>query len=258
MDEEDASHMDNTAFFKALREYILARHASLHHPLIKLLLAGELTRDQVAALVKQFWVIPHTHLINNAGKLAHAQLWRGSWLQQLLESPYDQEVTAFLGASVADELGKTDISPVSHYDCFFELTDALGIPREDLGDPAGLLPQSLVVMHCWTSSALHFSLLELLASHNFVNDTVNVIAYPRIAEALQRHYGLSKRAVAWFDVHGEVDQEHGSRAGQILARLVQTDADRQIVRYSVNFGLGIRWTLYDGVMNAYVRRVYEL
>jgi pyrroloquinoline quinone (PQQ) biosynthesis protein C len=248
--------MDNLMFFKGLREEILARHASLHHPLIKMLLNGELTREQLIGFVKQFWIIPHTHLINNAGKLAHAQLLRGSWMQQLLESPYDRTITASIGESVADELGKTAISPISHYDCFFDLTDELGIPREELGNPDSLLPTTLIVMHCWTSSALHFSLMELLASHNLVNDPVNIIAYPRICEALQRHYGLSKKATAWFDLHGEVDKEHGSRAEMILKQIVKTEEDRRIVRYCVTFGLGIRWTLYDGIMDAYVTGTY--
>ena len=134
----------------------------------------------------------------------------------------------------------------------------MGIPRSELEDASGLLPQSLVVLHAWASSALNFSLMELLASHNLVNDPVNVVAYPRICEALQKHYGLSREATVWFDLHGEVDKEHGTRAESILSDLVQTEADQRLVRNCTRFGLGIKWALFDGVMAAYVHKAYPI
>ena len=249
---------DSSAFFRDIRDDVRQRSAMLHHPLIKMLFEGQLSREQVAGWARQFWVIPKSHLINNAGKLAHAQLMRGGWMEQLLDSPYDREVTAILGESLADELGKTTISSINHYDCYFNLTDELGIPRSELEDVSRLLPQSLVVLHAWASSALSFSLLELLASHNLVNDPVNVIAYPRLCEALQKHYGLCRDATVWFDLHGEVDKEHGTRAESILTRLVQNEADQRLVRNCTRFGLGIKWTLFDGVMDAYVANAYPV
>ena len=79
--------MDVPTFLESMKEHILERNAMMHHPFMKRLYNGQLTKEQVAAWAKQFWVIPHTHMINNAGKLAHAQLWRGGFLQQLLQSP---------------------------------------------------------------------------------------------------------------------------------------------------------------------------
>ena len=138
------------------------------------------------------------------------------------------------------------------------LTDALGIPMAEMGRPDDLLPNSLLVMHAWTKSALEFSLLELIASHNFVNDHTNTIAYPRLCEALMGHYGLSRKAVTWFDLHGEVDKAHGAMSRSVLSQLVQTEEDRRVVRYAVKFGLGIKWALFDGVMNAYVNKSYPI
>lgn len=251
--------MSNTReFLDSLRDEIHERNAMTRHPLMAMMLKGELTREQVAAWAQQFWVIPHTHLINNAGKLAHAQLWRGSFLQQLLETPYDTAMTAQLGEAVLDEMGKTEISPESHYDCYFHLTDALGIPKDQMGRPEDLLPNSLIVMHAWTKSALEFSLLELIASHNFVNDHTNTIAYPKLCDALMTHYGLSREAVTWFDLHGEVDKEHGAMSRAVLERLVETEEHRRLVRYAVKFGIGIKWTLFDGVMNAYVNKSFPV
>ena len=247
--------MELDSFLDEMREYIHARNAMMNHPFMKLLMDGKLTRDQVAAWARQFWVIPHTHMVNNAGKLAHAQLWRGSFLQQLMESPYDKTLTEKLGAAGLDEMGKTEISPESHYDCYFYLTDGLGIPKEEMGRPADLLPNSLLVMHAWTHSALQFSLLELIGSHNFVNDHTNTIAYPRLCEALMKHYGLTKKQVTWFDLHGEVDKEHGAMSKYVLKTIIKTDEHRQLLRYAVNFGLGIKWALFDGVMNAYVNKI---
>ena len=250
--------MDTGAFLDSLRDEIVAHNAMMLHPLMMGIYEGKLSHDQVAAWARQFWVIPHTHLINNAGKLAHAQLWRGGVLQQLLETPYDTELTEQLGGAVLDEMGKTEISPESHYDCYFYLTDALGIPKEEMGRPDDLLPNSLLVMHAWTKSALEFSLLELIASHNFVNDHTNTIAYPRLCKALKEHYGLSDKAITWFDLHGEVDKEHGAMSRHVLETIIKTEEDQRVARYAAKFGLGIKWALFDGVQNAYVNKSYPL
>lgn len=250
--------MDTKAFLDTLSKEIVERNALLHHPLMKLFYEGKLTRDQLRGWVKQFWVIPHTHLINNAGKLAHAQLWRGGILQQLLESPYDKKVTAALFGAVSDEMGKTEISPQNHYDCFFVLAEELDIRKDEMGRTEDLLPTSLLVMHAWAQSALQFSLLELIASHNFVNDNTNTIGYPRVCEALTKHYGVSKGAATWFDLHGEVDKEHGAMSRFVLGTLIKTEEDLRVVRYAVKFGLSIKWSLFDGVMNAYVNKSYRI
>ena len=62
--------MELDSFLDEMRDYIHARNAMMNHPFMKLLMDGKLTRDQVAAWARQFWVIPHTHMVNNAGKLA--------------------------------------------------------------------------------------------------------------------------------------------------------------------------------------------
>lgn len=250
--------MTAKAFLDELANEIVERNAMIHHPFMELFYAGKLTRDQLKGWAKQFWVIPHTHMINNAGKLAHAQLWRGGVLQQLLETPYDKEITAKIGEAVLDEMGKTEISPQNHYDCYFFLTDALGIPKEEMGRFEDLTPNSLLVMHAWVRSVLEFSLLEIIASHNFVNDNTNTIAYPRLCEALYRHYGIGREAATWFDLHGEVDKEHGAMSRYVLNQLIRTEEDRRVVRYAVKFGLGIKWALFDGIMNAYVNKSYEI
>lgn len=243
---------DSGELLDELRDQILAEHANVNHPVMKMLFAGELTREQVKGFVREFWVLPHTHLINNAGKLAHAQLLRGCFLQQLYASPYDMEIRDLLGESVADEMGKTEISPVDHYSCYFDLVDELGMSAAEVANPELLSPEAMIAMYVWTSSALSLSLLEILASHNFVNDVANTVGYPRVAEALQKHYGLSDKAVRWFSLHGEVDVEHGKRSRAVLEKLVRSDDDEIVVRRAVRLGLGVKWTLFDGVMNRYV------
>ena len=246
--------MTNAALLDELREEVLSQHANLHHPLMKLLFSGELTREQVGGFVREFWVLPHTHLINNAGKLAHGQLLRGPYLQQLFGSPYDMEIRDLLGESVADEMGKTEVSPVDHYSCYFDLVDELEIPREEMGNSDNLSPEAMIVMYVWTTTALHLSLMEILGSHNFVNDVANVVGYPKVAGALRNHYGLSEKAVRWFSLHGEVDVEHGARSRRVLEKLMRTEDDQFVMRKAVRLGLGVKWTLFDGVMNRYVNR----
>lgn len=249
---------DTMEFLDEIKQDCRAHSAFLHHPFMKRLEAGQATLDEIRGWAQQFWVIPQTHLINNAGKLAHSQLLRGGWLDQLVGSGYQREIVDMLGDAVMDELGHTEISPENHYDCFFNLTDALGLPREQIGRPETLLPQSLVAMHTWASSALNFSLLELVASHNLVNDSVNIIAYPRFCQALTTHYGLSQEAVRWFDLHGEVDKEHNSMSTQVLKLLIRNDEDQARVRVAAKLGLGVKWSIFDAVWHAYVDGSYTV
>lgn len=243
---------DSMEFLDGMKGYVLERHPHIHHPLIKMILAGEATRDQLRGFAREWWVIPKTHLINNAGKLAHAHLQRGSFLTQLLASPYDRDVVELLGESLMDEMGKTEISSVNHYEPYFAFAEACGVSREEAEDVDTLMPHSLMAMYVWSVTALNFSLLELLASHNLVNDTANPVAWPPLANALRQHYGFSDEAVGWFDLHGEVDKEHGSRSTEVLAKLIQTDEDRITVARAVKLGLAVKWTLFDGVTRGYV------
>jgi len=247
----------NAEFLDEVKRYILDHHAFLHHPFVHRVLRGEARQEELQGFAREFWVIPKTHLINNAGKLAHAHLARGGLLQQMLDSPYDAAIVTLLGESVADEMGKTAISPENHYDCYFNLTDALDIPRPEVGRVDRLLPQTVQTMYTWVTTALYFSLLELLASHNLCNDPVNVVAYPPFCEALQTHYGLSREAVRWFALHGEVDKEHNARSTQVLETLIRTEEDRTTVWAAVKLGLAVRWTLFDGIWHAYVDRSYR-
>lgn len=247
-----------SAFLDDVKAFVRAHNAMEHHPLMQLIFTGKATEAQVKAWAKEFWVIPKTHLINNAGKLAHAQLLRGSFLNQLLDSEYNMEIVELLGEGVMDEMGRSDISPVNHYDPYWKLTDGLGIPRQEIGDPTQLLPQSVMTMYTWAMTALNFSLLELLSSHNLVNDTVNVHAYPRLCRALMDHYHLSHDAVQWFDLHGEVDIEHGARSTAVLEQLIRTEEDRRTVWHAVHLGLAVKWTLFDGVYHAYVDGSYQV
>lgn len=245
------------AFLDSLTAHILARHTYLNHPFFVRLHEGKVTREQLREWAIQYSVIPRTHLINNAGKVAHAQLIRGGPFEQLLDSPYDLEVTGLLGDAIMDELGHTEISPANHWEPYLEFTDALEIPREEVVNPDRLLPTTLVTMHAWTESAKNFPLIDLIGSHNFVNDAANVKGFPKMCESFRKHYGLSDKAIYWFDLHGEVDKEHGSMARRILKKYVQSEEDRRRLKYAVTFGLGVFWTLHDGVMAAHVEKSWK-
>lgn len=242
--------MDGRTVVEHVKQYIRSRHPWLHHPFVIAVYEGRAPRDAVREFLRQYWVIPKTHVINNAGKLAHAHLHKGSALIQLLKSPYDAHISDLLGESVMDELGRTAISPVNHYEPYLRLTRAFGIRDEELGTPESLLPQTLLTMYAWTQTALQFSLLELLSSHNLVNDTVQVIAFPRLCEALIRNYGVSEADVEWFRLHGDVDVEHGSRSSEIIADLIETPDDELTVWNAAKLGIAIKTTLFDGVWAA--------
>ena len=47
-------------------------------------------------------------------------------------------------------------------------------------------------------------------------------------------------------------------ARAILKKYVKTEEHRRQLKYAVTFGLGVFWTLHDGVMDAYVNKTYTI
>ena len=67
------------------------------------------------------------------------------------------------------------------------------------------------------------------------------------ARALEKHYGLSREVVAFWDVHEIADRDHSEIGATAVLRHVDSTACRRRVRDAVDRSLGAWWQFFDGI-----------
>ena len=64
-------------------------------------------------------------------------------------------------------------------------------------------------------------------------------------------YNLSEDDIEFFIVHGVVDVEHSAQAAEAVARIAQTDRDKELVWYSVRLQAKLKLAKFEGMYDAY-------
>jgi hypothetical protein len=69
---------------------------------------------------------------------------------------------------------------------------------------------------------------------------------------MERHYGVPKPALAFDDVHMEVEGDHSDRAVRILEQLCVSDADQTRGLSAMRRAITARRICVDGLMESFV------
>jgi len=72
-------------------------------------------------------------------------------------------------------------------------------------------------------------------------------AFGPFARALEKHYGLTREAVAFWDVHEIADRDHSDIGDHIVVRFASTDEWRERARRAVSHSLDMWWQFFDGM-----------
>ena len=75
-------------------------------------------------------------------------------------------------------------------------------------------------------------------------------AFGPFARALERHYGCSRDAVAFWDIHEQADREHSAIGDHVVVRLATTPELQGGVRRAVARSLELWWQFFDGIARA--------
>lgn len=84
-----------------------------------------------------------------------------------------------------------------------------------------------------------------------VNETMVCRYSEEFDTALEKHYGLDSRARTFFIVHGKVDKEHTAMAAETIARNVNTDREKELVRVAAKNMVRFKLAKFDGIYDAY-------
>jgi len=178
----------------------IAAHPKLRarHPFVKAISHGKLSQEHLRA-----WACQDYKFRNAVPRIA--------MLRYLACS--DPEFGRKLYEVVQEETEGLATGSAGHINLFVDFADALGLSRAEL-DAAPLAPATAAHLYYSELIIHNYPWFVMMAAQMVAEGTFPQVTKP-IGEGLMEHYHLSPEAVAFFTVHSEADQEHGSLAEDI-------------------------------------------
>ena len=212
-----------------IKELLSGREAPHKGRATQLLLTqGKLTKDQVKMWVKQY----HYYRVNVPRKelyiLANCPIREVR--MERMKKYIEEEDDRVLGGTVGP-----------HAETWLKLGEGLGIAREEMEGFRDLVPEYRLLCDSWVNYARDHSWLEG-AALSFDEDvgTGKSGARMKMAEALAKFYGAPDWALVHYQVHAELDIDHGSQTHELIRKYARTDEQQEGVRRAVRFKRAFR------------------
>ncbi len=231
-------------FAAALLREAKDTHPWLHHRLFRMIWDGQLTQSQLR------------HVIAQQGGFFLDTLRHAAWkiISVGGDSPTfeDLERQRKLIPLVVEEGGEDTVGgkTTAHSFLFIRLAESLGISRDELF-ATEYLPTTLIEKH-ELFLLQRSSTIEALCGGNIATESINPIHMRRMAEAMEKHYGVSRAALDFYYVHMAVEDEHADRAVKILDTIAVTDAEQARGRLALRRAITARRICADGMLQAFV------
>jgi pyrroloquinoline-quinone synthase len=215
-------------FAASLRELIDAGRSFGAHPLWLRIQEGAVDRAGLQRFAVQFFL--QVREFPRAVSALHAACPHPEERRLLAESLWEEETGLVSGCNLP------------HPELFIRFGEALGLSREQLTDGKAL-PATASLIHWFELSTRQRSFLEGAAA-------INLGAFGPFARALEKHYGLGREAVAFWDVHEIADREHSDVGDHIVVRFADTPEKQDAVRRAVQCSLDHWWQFFDGIQHS--------
>ncbi len=221
-------------------------HPWLHHRLFRMLVAGELSREQVRRVVREqgcFFL----------DTLRHAA-WKIISVGGFTPTYEDLERQRALIPLVVEEGGHDTIGgkQTAHAYLYVRLCEGLGWTRDDVF-ATDYLPTTIIEKN-ELFQLQRAGTLEALCGGNIATESINHIVSERMAAAMEKHYGVSRTALDFYYEHMEVEEDHSERALKILATAAVTDEEQKRGLLALRRAITARRICADGMYDAFVAR----
>ena len=223
------------SFVDELKELIDARRSFGGHPLWKRIEAGAVARAGLELFAAQFFL--QVREFPRAVSALHASCPFADERRELAESLYEEETGRISGCGLP------------HPELFIRFGQGLGMAREALTG-ARPLPATRALIDWFELSTKQRPFIEGAAAIHLAAEGQVPGAFAPLARALEKHYGLSREAVAFWDVHEQADREHSDVGDHIVVRHAGTPEVRRAVRAAVEQSLDMWWQFFDGIEQA--------
>jgi pyrroloquinoline quinone (PQQ) biosynthesis protein C len=232
------------AFTDALLREAQQTHPWLHHPLFRMIWDGKLDRRQLQSVIRQQGCFFLDTLRHAAWKIISVGGYSPTF--------EDLERQRALIPLVVEEGGEDTVGgkTTAHAFLFIKLAGELGISRDELF-ATEYLPTTIIEKN-ELFLLQRSSTLEALCGGNIATESLNPIHVKRMADAMERHYGVPRAALDFYHVHAEVEGDHAERAVRILSQLATTDEAQARGLLAMRRAITARRICADGMLAAFV------
>lgn len=232
------------AFTESLLREARETHPWLHHPLFHMIWDGKLGRSQLQNVIRQQGAFFLDTLRHAAWKIISVGGYTPTF--------EDLERQRALIPLVVEEGGEDTIGgkTTAHSFLFIKLAAALGISRDELF-ATEYLPTTIIEKN-ELFLLQRSSTIEALCGGNIATESLNAIHVQKMANGLERHYGVPREALDFYHVHMEVEGDHADRAVRILSALATTDEAQARGRLAMRRAITARRLCADGMLEAFV------
>ncbi|HEV8456665.1 MAG TPA: iron-containing redox enzyme family protein [Methylomirabilota bacterium] len=230
-------------FARTLLEEAQETHPWLHHRLFHLICRGELSPPRLRNVIRQqgcFFL----------DTLRHAA-WKIISVGGYTPTFEDLERQRALIPLVVEEGGEDMVGgkTTAHAYLFIRLAEALGIARDELFSTE-YLPTTIIEKN-ELFLLQRSGTLEALCGGNIATESINPVHMRRMAEAMEKHYGVDHAALDFYYVHVEVEGDHAARAVRILSKLAVSDEEQARGRLAMRRAITARRICADGMLDAF-------
>jgi pyrroloquinoline quinone (PQQ) biosynthesis protein C len=232
-------------FARALLKEAQETHPWLHHPLFRMIYDGELSRAQLQNVIRQQGCFFLDTLRHAAWKIISVGGYTPTW--------EDLERQRQLIPLVVEEGGEDTVggNQTAHAFLFVRLCEALGLTRQEIFNTE-YLPTTIIEKN-ELFLLQRSSTLEALCGGNIATESINPVHMQRMAQAMEKRYGVSKATLDFYYVHMEVEGDHADRAVRIIEKLAVTDAEQARGLLGMRRAIAARRICADGLLDAFVR-----
>lgn len=187
-----------TSEITAVIEDSVADRRLLEHPFYRRWEAGELDAAELAAYADQY---------------RHFERALPTVLEQVARSIADSTARAQVEANLADELGV----PAPHVELFDIFVDAVGGQRDAEPSPA---MAALVELYLELAESNPIGALSAVGAYEVQAPAIAISK----AQGLRERYALTEDDTVFWDVHGQMDEDHARWTAEALASLGATES----------------------------------
>ena len=201
------------------------------HPLWRGLLKGRFNLEQVREFARQFGIIPlHNH--NYHGPI-YVNCPQPKWRERIAEVLYEEGT------------GGLYANGIPHNQLYFDFGAGLGLSPDDLLGCA-YCPGALG-WQGWYQGRCNASFLEAVSAHMLAAEAHGPGVFRYLAAGLKEKFGLDDKAVAFWVVHDEADEDHSGIGKELLHDFAADEAARAHVLKVVQQTVDMTFHLYDDI-----------
>lgn len=223
------------AWIHELHERIDRGRTFGRHPLWQRIAEGGVSRAQLGLFSVQFFL--QVREFPRAVSGLHARCPDTGERAALAESIYEEETGRISGCNI------------SHPELFIRFGEAAGASRREMEEGVPL-PGTAALTDWFELATTQRSFCEGAAAITLAAEGQVPGAFGDFARALEKSYGLSREAVAFWDIHDEADREHSDVGDSIVVRLVKGVDEQARIVAAVDRSLECWWSFFDDIERA--------